>query len=95
MKALFERAVALALAMLTVVVLVYLTFSEYDRRLLVARNLELMQSHVGNDQIFSAILCEHTQSIERSLDHRAPIDCPKLLRQMLDGDALLMPDVTE
>lgn len=92
MMALFERVVAFLLATITVAVLLYLTFSEYDRRVAVAQTLEQMRAHVANDQIFSAILCYRVQVLEQASPGPAHLDCPNLLRHMIDGDLINKPN---
>jgi hypothetical protein len=95
MRGLAERLLAFGLATLTVAVLVYLTFSEYDRRNQVARSLYRMETHITNGPIFGAILCEHIYHMERSAGHLPAIDCPAVIRELLEKENLIKPDVKE
>ncbi len=95
MRWLAERSLALGLAALTVVVLVYLSFSEYDRRNQVSRSLYRMESHIANGPVFGAILCEHIYHIERSAGYLPAIDCPAVIRELLEKENLIKPKLDQ
>jgi hypothetical protein len=86
MSQLKEQIFATMLAGVTVAVMAYLSFAEFDRRAEVQRSLYRMDAHIAAGPVFGTIICEHIYHLERAAGSLSPLDCPKIIRELLEKE---------